>query len=67
MRGGYTMTAIAFINSVFLSAWADEEPQSITEEDARCNIENWISDGVEVPEMLTPALLSTVWNIYCKK
>lgn len=41
MRGGYTMTtAIAFINSVFLNAWADEKPSPMTEEDARKNIES---------------------------
>ena len=60
-------TAIAFINSVFLNAWAEERPSPMAEEDARHNIESWKADGVDVPELITPSLLSTVWNIYCKK
>lgn len=61
------MEAIEFIHS----AYADEyyfhgEPDQITNEEAAFTINEWKTEGFEVPDMVTPELFSAVWNLYCK-
>ena len=60
-------SASEFIVSVFANASTSETPAQITPEEAAYNIAEWIAEGIEVPDSITPALFSEIWNSYCEK
>ena len=55
-----TIDIINFVNS--LSYHTNEKPEKMTISDAAYTMMQWIVDGVEVPEGLTPANLAYWWN-----
>ena len=66
MRGGYTMTAIDFITSVYADAAYREKPEPITAEDAAYTMNAWKEEGTEYPEWLAPDAFAALWNYLCK-
>jgi len=49
-----------FINNIFIHDSSDHEKMTLS--DAVYNMCNWLADGVEIPEGITPEMVMMAWN-----
>lgn len=52
----------SFVKSIFIDAAWQEYPDKMTDDDAQINIDEWKSEGMDLPEGLTAPVFADVWN-----